>query len=51
MICGGIQGILYYGCSVDYSYGVMKTDRCVLCVLKFSACELCSSSHNFFVVY
>jgi hypothetical protein len=33
---------------VDHSYGVMKTDRCVL---KFSACALCFGSHNFFIVY
>jgi hypothetical protein len=36
---------------VDQSYGVMKTDHCVLCVLKFSACALCSGSRNYFVIY
>jgi hypothetical protein len=36
---------------VEHSYGVMKTNGCVLCVLKFSACALCSGSQNFFIVY
>jgi hypothetical protein len=36
---------------LDHSYGVMKTYRCVLDVLKISTYALCCDSRNFFVIY
>jgi hypothetical protein len=36
---------------LDHSYGIKKTYRCVLYVLKNSVDALCSNSRNFFVVY